>query len=78
MMTLNQTIRKCTGRYNSVNRWKRSTTGRHQTFCQTRKSIGILNTNGENIQSRCRIGIWQRKLHHTSNEKWQTTHKGRS
>ena len=35
------------------------------------------NTNCENIQSRYRDAIWQRKMHNSNYEKWETTHDGR-
>ena len=57
---------------NSVNRKKRSTiwcTWTASNFCQKRKRNGNLNTNCENILSRYRNGIWQRKIRHASNEK---------
>ena len=44
-----------------------------------RRRIGNPNTNSENIQSRYRNGIWHwKKKGLASNEKWQTTHDGRS
>ena len=42
------------------------------------KKIRDPNSDSENIQSKYRNGIWDRKMHHTSNEKRETTHDERN
>ena len=78
MIPPNHILRKCTAGYKvsklqeKINHW------RHQTFCPKRKRIENPNTNCSNVQSIYWNGIWHRKMHHASNEKWQTTNNGRS
>ena len=46
-------------------------------FAKT-KRIGHHYTNNDNIQSIYRNGIWNRKMHLASIEKWRTAQDGRS
>ena len=80
MMPFNHTIMKCTAGYKLSKSQKKINYLMYdiKLFFQKRKRIGNPNTNCENIQSRYRDGIWHRKMRHASNEKWQTTHNGRS
>ena len=79
MMPLNHILRKCTA---GCNLSKLQENIKHsmyvddiKLFCQ--KRIGNPNTNSDNIQSSYWNGIRQRKMHHVSYEKSQTTHDRR-
>ena len=73
MMSLNAIFRKCTSGQNPRKLQGKNPQlhvhGRYQTVWQKRKRIGNLNTDCDNIQSRYRNGVWQRKMRHASNEK---------
>ena len=83
IMTLNHILRKCTAGYQLSKSQKNQPHdvhgryGRHDTFCQKRKTIRDPNINCENIQSRYRNGIWHGKIHQAINEKLQRTHNER-
>ena len=52
--------------------------GRHQIICQNWKIIGKPITNNEDIQSRYRNGIWQKKMCHANNEKQKTANDAKN
>ena len=82
MMPLNHILRKYTAGYNlsksqeKINHLMYIDDITH--FAKKTKRNGNPNTDCENIQSRYRNGIWHRKMRYAFNEKWQTTHDGRS
>ena len=82
MMTLNHIHRKCTAGY-KLNKTHENISHLMyiddiKLFAKTekKKKIGNTHANRENIQSRYRNAIWHKKC--ASNEKWQTTHNGRT
>ena len=77
MMPLNYILRKCTAGYKLS---KSQEKFNHLMYMDNskRKRFGNSNTNCDNIQTRYRNGIWHGKMRHACNEKWQTTHNGRS
>ena len=81
MMPLNHILSKCTARYKiskSQEKINPLMTLMTSNCLPKTKRIGNPNINCKNICSRYRNGVRHRKMHHASNEKWQTAHNGRS
>ena len=81
MMPLNHILRKCAAR-NKLSKLQENIN--HLMYMEDielfakRKRTRNSNIPNVNVQSGHRGGIWQRKMCHASNEKWQATPDGRN